>query len=381
MWVSPSVCDDEVDQRVPRERGRACGRRSRPRSRRRRARCRRGRPRRGPSTPWSRARSVAVRLIGRPAPSPSPSRQCRALNAAISCGGADRDPQPARRDRSRGSARRGRAAPCQTACRSANGRTARSWRRSRRPRSPCAAQPADRSRRARAAARRPCPAARRRVPQRRQRGRLGDRREVVGQPDDAERVADRGVGGEVAEPGAGERERLAHGAGDDEVAVLAAAARARSASRRGGTRRTPRRRPPGRCRRARVASTRIASAGSAVPVGLLGDGSSTTLGRCSAIERRARGRGRARSRSSRWPTTQLGEGVAGVLGIHRVRRREATARCGPDRRRPAAAAASPRWSRWPPTPAPASGRRPPSVAEVRRQRRRAARRTRGRGSG
>ena len=48
------------------------------------------------------------------------------------------------------------------------------------------------------------------VPQRGARDGLGDRGEVVGQPDDAQRVADLRRRGEVAEPGAGERERLAH---------------------------------------------------------------------------------------------------------------------------------------------------------------------------
>ena len=59
-----------------------------------------------------------------------------------------------------------------------------------------------------------------RVPERRESGRLGDGREVVGQPHDADRVADRRVRGEVAQPQARGREGLAHRAGDDEVAVL-----------------------------------------------------------------------------------------------------------------------------------------------------------------
>ena len=56
------------------------------------------------------------------------------------------------------------------------------------------------------------------VPQRGQRGGLGDGAEVVGQPHHADRVADLRRGREVAEPGPGERERLAHRAGDDQVA-------------------------------------------------------------------------------------------------------------------------------------------------------------------
>ena len=46
----------------------------------------------------------------------------------------------------------------------------------------------------------------------------------------------------------------------------------------------------------------IASGGSAVPVGLLGDGSSTTDGRRSSTSERAWSRSRLKS-SSRWPVT------------------------------------------------------------------------------
>jgi len=45
------------------------------------------------------------------------------------------------------------------------------------------------------------------MPQRSQCDRLGDRREVVRQPDEAERAADRRIGGEVAEASSGEREK------------------------------------------------------------------------------------------------------------------------------------------------------------------------------
>ena len=164
-----------------------------------------------------------------------------------------------------------------------------------------------------------------RVPQRRQRGRLGDGGEVVGQPHHADRVADLGRRGEVAQPGAGERERLAHGAGDDEVAVLAAAARARSACRCGGTRRTPRRRRRRRPARPAAASHRTptASGGSAVPVGLFGRGQQHDARAAARGSARAP-RSRSREKSlSRWPDHPLGHRVAGVLGIHRVRRREA----------------------------------------------------------
>ena len=48
-------------------------------------------------------------------------------------------------------------------------------------------------------------------------GRLRERGEVVRQADEAQSIHDRGVGGEVAQAGAREGERLAHGAGDDEA--------------------------------------------------------------------------------------------------------------------------------------------------------------------
>ena len=58
------------------------------------------------------------------------------------------------------------------------------------------------------------------VPERRERGGLGHRRQVVREPHDAQRVDDRGVGGEVAESSAGERERLAHRARDEQARVV-----------------------------------------------------------------------------------------------------------------------------------------------------------------
>ena len=50
-----------------------------------------------------------------------------------------------------------------------------------------------------------------------ERGRLGDGRQVVGQPDQLDGVDHRGVRGEVAEPQSRRAERLGHGAGDDQV--------------------------------------------------------------------------------------------------------------------------------------------------------------------
>ena len=54
------------------------------------------------------------------------------------------------------------------------------------------------------------------VRQRRPRHGLGGRGQVVGQPDQAQGVDERRLGGEVAQPAAGERERLAHGPRHDQ---------------------------------------------------------------------------------------------------------------------------------------------------------------------
>ena len=77
-----------------------------------------------------------------------------------------------------------------------------------------------------------------------ERDRLGLGREVVRHPHQAQRVDERGVGGEVAEPATGERERLAHRAGHHEPRPRRRAGSARSACPAGRTRRTPRRRRP-----------------------------------------------------------------------------------------------------------------------------------------
>ena len=148
---------------------------------------------------------------------------------------------------------------------------------------------------------------------------LRHRGQVVGQPDDAHRVDDRRRRGEVAEPAAGQRERLGHRAGDDQPRRGRQQATARSARRRGGTRRRPRRPPPSPGAAATIAST--SASGSAVPVGLFGEASSTTDGWCSASTSSACGRSMAKS-SARRPSDPVGVGVAGVLRIHRVGRRE-----------------------------------------------------------
>ena len=89
------------------------------------------------------------------------------------------------------------------------------------------------------------------------------------------RVDDGGVGDQVAEPAAGERERLAHGAGDDELGrVTRRAARRRWAATR--TRRTPRRRS--RCRGATSSSRRRSSSETLCPDGLFGLATNTTSG-------------------------------------------------------------------------------------------------------
>ena len=139
--------------------------------------------------------------------------------------------------------------------------------------------------------------------QRGPRDRLGDRGQVVGQPHEQQRVDHGRVGGEVAEPGAGERERLGHRAGDDQPG--------------------PARQQGERARRAGPAELGVGlvdddhagrgvaerldrgRAASAVPVGLFGEVRKTTSAACSAIASRApsevepKSVGAGRRRSSR----------------------------------------------------------------------------------
>ena len=86
--------------------------------------------------------------------------------------------------------------------------------------------------------------------------------------------------------------------------------------------------PPGSYDAAASHSIETASGGSAVPVGLLGLGSSTTR-RPPLQDQLAGGVEVEGEVLGPVPGHPLGEGVAGVLGIHRVRRREATARTRP----------------------------------------------------
>ena len=90
------------------------------------------------------------------------------------------------------------------------------------------------------------------VRQRGERGGLGQHRQVVGQPHQLQRVDDRRVGGEIAEPRRGERERLGHRAGHDQPRRGRAAGRPPTAGAR-----TPRR--PRRRRRDRGAASYTAS--------------------------------------------------------------------------------------------------------------------------
>ena len=181
-------------------------------------------------------------------------------------------------------------------------RTTRNWRRCPRPRWPCSrSQATVASRSARSSSTRPSSCVC--VPQRGERDRLGDRGEVVGQPDHPDPVADRRVGREVAEPGPGQRERLAHGPGDHEVAVLGQQLeRARHAGAAELAVRLVDHHQPVTRRLAQ--RRRWPRGGSAVPVGLLGLGSSTTAGRCSLDQRAGRASRSSVKSSSRWPTTQ-----------------------------------------------------------------------------
>ena len=151
-------------------------------------------------------------------------------------------------------------------------------------------------RRARPAARRPAPSSSAACAQRDPGDGLGVGPKVIGQPDDAHGVDHRRGGGEVAQPAAGERERLAHRAGHHQARVARAAATGRSASRPGGTRRRPRRRRPCPGAASRIAS--MSASGSAVPVGLLGEARNTTAGWC-ALRSRLSAAARSRLKSSR----------------------------------------------------------------------------------
>ena len=116
------------------------------------------------------------------------------------------------------------------------------------------------------------------VRERRQRGRLGERGQVVRQPHQLQRVDDRGVGGEVADPRAGERERLGHRAGHDQPRAAGQQAQRRTGSAEnsayasstttmpGASRRRPprRRRGRARCRSGCSASTGTTTSGAAL---------------------------------------------------------------------------------------------------------------------
>ncbi len=157
------------------------------------------------------------------------------------------------------------------------------------------------------------------VPQRGPRRSLGQRRQVVRQPNELQRVDDGRGRGEVAEPAAGEGERLAHRAGDDELApVRGQQDGARWAGPR--TRRTPRRRR--RCPGAASTSAASSSGSSDCPVGLFGLVRNITSGARSA-SRRGRGRDVDGEVGPARGGQPVGAGAAGDERVHRVRRLEA----------------------------------------------------------
>ena len=318
--------------------GRACGRRSRRRWRSRPGRCRRGRSRRRPWSPWCTARRGSARRA---------HGSCLARrNASVSSGvPAVTRSQPGEARR-RGPARRGRAAPA----RPPSGRRHRSRRATK-----LASLSATRYPRPRSVAtiRSRCSLIASTV--RSRAGALASAARAAawvsedrwyGQPDELHRVDDGRVGGEVADPPAGEAERLAHRAGDDEPRVAGQHGQRAAACPAGRTRRTPRRRPP--CPAPRRAPRRRPRG--AAPYR---SGCSASRGRRRRAGAPAPGRPRASGASSKSPSR---------APVHprrcRCRRRAAGASsttgrspapCAPGRRTPGAAAAGSRWSRWPPT--------------------------------
>ena len=180
--------------------------------------------------------------------------------------------------------------------------------------------------------------------------RLGRADQVVGQPDEAQRVDELGCRDEVAEAATGEGERLAHGARHDEPRVL------------GEQRQRDRRSGAGELGVGLVddddrvgAASRTApmtSNGSAVPVGLFGEQRKTIDGSVLARLRRRRLR-RQVERIGRVAAQAVDPRRAVRLGDDRVHRvagvnPSATRPCP---RRPGRRARAPRWSRCRPRPA------------------------------
>ena len=215
------------------------------------------------------------------------------------------------------------------------------------------------------------------MPQRRPRRGLRQRRQVVRQPDELQRVDHRRRGGQVAEPPAGERERLAHRAARRSACGRAWRSRRRRAGPVGelGVRLVDDHDPGRGVDEQRPARPAPATARS----GCSGWSGTSRPGRArrAAAPPRADVDGEVVAAGGRQP---LGARARGDDRVHRVRRLEAERACGPARRTPAGSAAGSRWSRWPPRRCAASaarrwrrsGRRPDRCA---------ARRRRGPGSG
>ena len=162
---------------------------------------------------------------------------------------------------------------------------------------------------------------RRRVGQRRPGGGLGQRRQVVGQPDQLHRVDHRA--GRPPGSRAGRR-RSANAL----LIVRVTTSRGKRGQQRhraaacpaGRTRRTPRRRSP--CPGASAATASITSRSSAVPVGLFGEQRNTTSGWNTRTCALALLGGELEVRVA-VPVQPAGAGARGEQRVHRVRRREA----------------------------------------------------------
>ena len=168
-----------------------------------------------------------------------------------------------------------------------------------------------------------------------------------GKPDQPQRVDNGGIGGEISDPRAGERERLRHRPGHHHAA---GARRATEAATGGGrTPRTPRRRRP-----CPGATSTIASSDRRVD-----RGAGRVVRRAQEHDVRRSARRTARTAASA-DSVKSGSRAAATHAVpvrerdqpvHRVRRVEAQRACDRPRRTRAAAAAAPRWIRSPPRPA------------------------------
>ena len=183
-----------------------------------------------------------------------------------------------------------------------------------------------------------------RVAQRRHRGGLGDGGEVVGQADQPEGVGDLRCRGQVAQPGAGQGEGLAHGAGHDQPLPAGQQGQRAAACRRGRTRRRPRPRSrwPGRPPRPRRRLRRRPGPGP-YPSGCSGSRGTPRSAQSGGPARRPtlrsdhsrrRGPRTGIACRCRWPAAGTSNTWAGNRGP-----------CGQGRRTPGGSAAAPRWNR------------------------------------